>query len=229
MQSMLRIPAKKLFGRGSRLQNAIWQTRKLSVMGSIPSRKRNFSTNTDNDGNNSVINRKATNENWSEEWKRIGLGARLPKPGATLTNLLFVQVGFGVDQHGDPNEGVTKAAVRAVRNAIEFNSIPGIIECVPGGREEMLIQVKLGVPAVEHHPQRPMYVDLSHVSKVFPYGRLLPIEVCVGGLTFPTGRIVEELGDSDDLGNCVVACVSIGYDDGSSSASHHTFNTKDGF
>ena len=53
-------------------------------------------------------------------------------------------------------------------------------------------------------------MDLSHVSKVFPYGRLLPIEVCVGGLTFPTGRIVEELGDSDDLGNCVVACVSIG-------------------
>ena len=35
--------------------------------------------------------------------------------------------------------GQQKATVRAVRNAIEFNSIPGVIEAVPGGREEMLI------------------------------------------------------------------------------------------
>lgn len=42
---------------------------------------------------------------------------------------MFVQMGFGVDQHGNGNNaGATKASVRAVRNAIEFNSIPGIIE-----------------------------------------------------------------------------------------------------
>lgn len=89
----------------------------------------------------------ATGQSWSDEWKALGLGARLPKDDNTLiTNLLFVQVGFGVDQHGNDDrnrsgsgEGATKAAVRAVRNAIEFNSIPGIIEAVPGGREEMLI------------------------------------------------------------------------------------------
>lgn len=42
-------------------------------------------------------------------------------------------MGFGVDQHGNDGSsgsggGTTKAAVREVRNAIEFNSIPGIIE-----------------------------------------------------------------------------------------------------
>ena len=83
---------------------------------------------------------------WSEEWKKIGLGAsRLPKDDdSRITNLLFVQMGFGVDQHGNDKsggsgDGATKGAVRAVRNAIEFNSIPGVIEAVPGGREEMLI------------------------------------------------------------------------------------------
>lgn len=89
----------------------------------------------------------ASSQSWSDEWKARGLGASLPKDNdAQLTNLLFVQMGFGVDQHGNDTSntggsggGATKAAVRAVRDAIEFNSIPGIVEAVPGGRSEMLI------------------------------------------------------------------------------------------
>jgi len=89
----------------------------------------------------------ASNESWSDEWKSLGLGARLPQDDdSRITNLLFVQMGFGVDQHGNDDKnssgsggGATKAALRAVRNAIEFNSIPGVIEAVPGGRAEMLI------------------------------------------------------------------------------------------
>jgi len=173
----------------------------------------------------------ATNKSWSEEWKAIGLGARLPKADAQMTNLLFVQTGFGVDQHGDrTKEGATKAAVRAVRNAIEFNSIPGIIETVPGGRAEMLIHVKLGVPPKnENATGDPMNVDLSEIAKVFPYGRLMPMEVVVGGLKFPTGRIVRELGDNNDIALCVVASVSVGYDSGDRSrASHTTHDTSSG-
>ena len=71
------------------------------------------------------------------------------------------------------------------------------------------------------------------VAKVFPYGKLLPIEVTTGGLDFPTGRVVEELGDVDDIGICVCACVSIGYDgetpSGEHGGTHKTFNTRDGF
>lgn len=181
----------------------------------------------------------ASTQSWSDEWKSKGLGARLPKSGSLMTNLLFVQMGFGVDQHGNDDEkhggsgqGATKAAVRAVRNAIEFNSIPGIIEAVPGGREEMLISVKLGVPT-RRSSNNPMEVNLNEVAKVFPYGRLLPIEMVVGGLSFHTGRIVRELGDLDDMAVCVAACVSIGYDSGKrgdneSTITHKPHDTKDG-
>ena len=41
---------------------------------------------------------------------------------------LFVECGFGNDSHG---QNATKAAVRACRNAIEFNSIPSIGALVP--------------------------------------------------------------------------------------------------
>ena len=86
----------------------------------------------------------------------------------------------------------------------------------------MLIHVKLGVPSTSK-------VDALEVAKVFPYGRLLPIQVETGGLEFHSGRVVEELGDSDDVGICCVACVSIGYNDkDDNSAKHKTFNTKDG-
>ena len=189
----------------------------------------------------------ATPQSWNDEWKQLGLGARLPPSAESyITNLLFVQTGFGVDQHGNRMmEGATQAAVRAVRNAIEFNSIPGVIEAVPGGREEMLIHVLLGVPPSKQSRQeasssssnnvlKPMAVDLDSVAKVFPYGRLLPIQVQVGGLAFPTGRIVKELGDEDDMAVCVAACVSIGYDNGKRSDEegkgvHTTYSTEDGF
>lgn len=146
-----------------------------------------------------------------------------------------------MDQHGNRDEeGATKAAIRAVRNAIEFNSIPGVIEAVPGGRKEMLIQVLLGVPPAKSQDGQtegksvlePIAVDLESVAKVFPYGRLLPIQVEVGGLAFPTGRIVQELGDEDDMAVCVAACVSIGYDSGerpNETMAHTTYSTQDGF
>ena len=102
----------------------------------------------------------------------------------------------------------------------------------------MLIHVKLGVPASEVAGSSEAAIDALEVAKVFPYGRLLPIEVVTGGLEFHSGRVVEELGDEDDVGICCVACVSIGYnksneekdDDGNndSGAGHKTYNTKDG-
>eukprot|EP00873_Tetraselmis_striata_P025279 jgi/Tetstr1/445543/TSEL_033317.t1 len=143
----------------------------------------------------------------------------------TLNRLLFVQTGFGCDQHGDREvKGATTAAVRACRNAIEFNSIPGIIEAVPGGRKNMIVHVKLGVPS-EYH------VDVNEVAKVFPYGKLLPIDTVAGGLTYGCGRVVPELGDLDDTAIVVCAAVSIGYhqaEEVPSAAGHKTWDTRDG-
>lgn len=183
---------------------------------------------------------------WSEEWKQLGLGAQLVESPRFPPTLFFVQMGFGVDQHGE-SQDATKAAVRAVRNAIEFNSIPGVISHLPGGRKNMLIHVKLGVPrllpsssssSTPEGKEELRHVDVWEVAKVFPYGKLLPIQVEVGGLAFPTGRVVEGLGDVDDVGICVAACVTLGYADNTASdcnkpsnekTAHKTYNTKDGY
>ena len=159
---------------------------------------------------------------WNEEWRRLGLGAiavQEQEAAPSLNRLMFVQTGFGCDQHGDRKgavrrsvsirrhnarptlfaprhrtprahqiethvQGATSAAVRACRNAIEFNSIPGMIDHVPGGRKNMLIHVKLGVP-------EGYAVDHDQIRATFPYGRLLPVEVVNGGLTYGCGRCVR--------------------------------------
>ena len=172
---------------------------------------------------------------WSEEWKRLGLRARAAPEGAALDRLAFVQLGFGCDQHGrrDAGGGATKAAVRACRNAIEFNSIPGMVELVPSGRKNMLVHVKLGVPPDVLGHGAAACVDLAEVAAVFPYGCLLPIDVVAGGLTYGSGRVVPELGDEDDTAVVVVAAVSIGYDSGSGGEERagfrpKTWDTRDG-
>ena len=136
---------------------------------------------------------------------------------------MFVQCGFGCDQHGDRESGgATTAAVRACRNAIEFNSIPGMVDHVPGGREAMLIKVRLGVP-------EGYYVEHDQIYATFPYGNMLPIEVVTGGLTYGSGRVVSELGDTDDTAIIVAAAVSIGYHDPSFKGEGHVIHdTRDG-
>lgn len=108
----------------------------------------------------------------SDEWAKAGLGVRRAAKEDVLNRLLFVEVGFGCDQHGDRSLGSTKAALRAVRDAISFNSIPGIVEAVPGGRENMLIHLKVGVPA--EFPD----VDTEALARVFPYVTTQELEHC---------------------------------------------------
>ena len=87
----------------------------------------------------------------------------------------------------------------------------------------MLIHVKVGVPA--EYAQ----VDTAEIERVFPYGRMLPIEVVAGGLTFGSGRVVPELGDDDDTAIVAVAAVSLGYYEPSDpSRKPRLWNTRDG-
>jgi len=224
----------------------------------------------DGNNNNNNNNNKYERPSWSKEWKEIGLGAELVdtttgegegalnKTNNFPENLYFVQVGVGVDQHGERNiyGYATKAAIRAVRNAIEFNSIPGVIQHIPGGRKEMLIHVKLGVPissksssssasnnnndddnnnnnnnsnntCTSIDDQLSYAIDPLEVAKVFPYGKLLPIEIVVGGLDYHSGRVVEELGDDDDVAICCVACISIGYNNNNNNNNNNKNNYAD--
>jgi len=73
-----------------------------------------------------------------------------------MSRVLFVQVGMGIDQHG---QDATKAAVRAVKHAIERNSIPCAKE-VCGSYDAVKIHVKLGVPFPDQR------IDASAIEKV---------------------------------------------------------------
>lgn len=84
-----------------------------------------------------------------------------------------VELGTGVDLHGQDG---TKAAVRAVRNAFQHVSLPGIRQ-VAGVTDMsmMMVEVVIGVPS-EASP-----VDVEQVKAQFPYGTV-NVTVQPGGL-----------------------------------------------
>ncbi|KAL3826540.1 hypothetical protein ACHAXA_003604 [Cyclostephanos tholiformis] len=113
--------------------------------------------------------------------------------------IFFVELGFGNDSHGQSS---TKAAVRACRNAIEFNSIPSIRRLIPeGGYDALKLDVLLAIP-----PKYRDGLDLSEVAKVFPYGDVR-FELQDGGMVAPSGIAIERLGDVND--DMVVVCASV--------------------
>ncbi|KAL7497893.1 hypothetical protein ACHAWT_007073 [Skeletonema menzelii] len=114
-------------------------------------------------------------------------------------NIFFIEIGFGNDSHG---QSATKAAIRACRNAIEFNSIPSIKRLIPnGGYDALKLDVLLAVP-----PKYRDGLDLDEVAKVFPYGHVR-FEVQDGGMIAPSGIAIEKLGDVGD--DMVVVCASV--------------------
>lgn len=114
--------------------------------------------------------------------------------------VLFIETGFGCDQHG---QNPTKAAVRAARNAIEFNSIPCVNAVVPGGYANMLLRVQVAAP---DHGR----IDASEVAKVFPYGKVV-VELQEGGMRASSGVEIEALGDRGDDMLIAVCVVTVGY------------------
>lgn len=117
-----------------------------------------------------------------------------------LQQVLFVQTGFGADQHG---QDATKACARACRNAIEFNSLPAIRQLVPNGYDGMKLKIKIGTP----HPES---VRVDELKKVFPYGAP-SFEIVEGGLRASSGIAISSMGDSNDDMLIAVAAVAVGY------------------
>ncbi|KAJ8437410.1 hypothetical protein Cgig2_008763 [Carnegiea gigantea] len=105
-------------------------------------------------------------------------------------------------------QDITAAAMRACRDAISSNSIPAFRRgSIPGVTfEQMKLQIKLGVP-------RPLQqsLDIEKVKSVFPYGKILDVEVVDGGLICSSGVHVEEMGDKNDDCYIVNAAVYVGY------------------
>jgi uncharacterized protein (TIGR02058 family) len=86
---------------------------------------------------------------------------------------MVVEIGMGTDIRGnDP----TKAAVRALRDALWHNSL-GIAEVLGLPVDAMRVEVRIGVP-------RPEAVDKAAVLAVLPHGSGT-VEVVEGGLAIP--------------------------------------------
>jgi len=133
------------------------------------------------------------------------------EPPLGMTQVLFIETGFGSDQHG---QNPTKACVKACKDAISFNSIPSIGQIIPGGRSNMKLRVQLAVPFRFDDSKgdwRQPDIDLDRVREVFPYGEVLPVEVQRGGMLASSGAAVKKLGDEGDDWIIAIAAVTIGF------------------
>ncbi|MFZ5558188.1 MAG: Lin0512 family protein [Pseudomonadota bacterium] len=118
-----------------------------------------------------------------------------------MDRVFLVEVGTGIDQHG---QNVTTAAVRAVEAAIRPVAMPGLKSLLPGGDyRNMKIEVRLAVPCDRDA------LDLERVRRAFPYG-MVDIEVVDGGMTASSGTLLPERGDRNDLIYVVNAAVRVG-------------------
>ncbi|KAJ8901174.1 hypothetical protein NDN08_007024 [Rhodosorus marinus] len=121
-----------------------------------------------------------------------------------IGDVFAVEIGTGTDLHG---QDVTKAAVRACRDAIAFNSLPGLIKVLPNGDlNKMVVKVTLGVP--DEYREK---VDLDQVRAVFPYGSVL-VDLKPGGLAISAGVFLPDRGDTDGDDSVIIvnAAVEVG-------------------
>ncbi|MFG0216209.1 Lin0512 family protein [Brevibacillus porteri] len=119
-----------------------------------------------------------------------------------MEKVMFIEIGMGIDMHG---QNVTKAAVRAVQNAIHHNSMPGLRSVLPGNDiRNMKVNVRLAVPADKDK------LDLETVRKALPYGEV-SFEIVDGGMLTSSGVVIAEKEDKNDLAYIVIASVEVGY------------------
>jgi uncharacterized protein (TIGR02058 family) len=111
---------------------------------------------------------------------------------------LIIEMGMGVDQHG---QEPTVAAARAVRNAIAHNALPGVWEVAGLSHpDEMIVEVQIAVP----YPEQ---VREAEVLSVLPFGRK-SLTVEAGGMIVQ-GRAISEFNDKNDEMLVAIAAVTV--------------------
>jgi uncharacterized protein (TIGR02058 family) len=122
--------------------------------------------------------------------------------GMGMEKIFFIEIGMGTDLHG---QNVTKAAVRAVQNAIHHNSMPGLRSVLPDNSlHRMKVNVRLAVPCDRDK------LDHEAVKAVLPYGEVT-VEVVDGGMVTSSGVVLPDKDDKNDLIYVVIASVEVGY------------------
>ena len=110
----------------------------------------------------------------------------------------LIEFGMGMDFHG---QDVSKAAVKAAKNAISNSCLCGLQEVL--GMED-LNQVKIKVTIAAPRPEE---IDCQQVAECFPSGSVT-VQAVDGGLHFP-GLYLPQFGDRDDSIEVAVAAVEV--------------------
>ena len=119
-----------------------------------------------------------------------------------MKKVMFVEIGMGVDLHG---QDVNTACVRAVRDAIGHNSMPGMRSVLQDEDiNNMQVKVTLGIPAFMDK------VDEEAIKSVIPYGKK-EVVLVPGGLIASSGVVLPDKGDINDDVIIVNAVVEVGY------------------
>ena len=106
-----------------------------------------------------------------------------------MQQIYFIELGTGVDLRG---QSLTKAAVRAVRDAIGTNLIPSVPLLTGGDFEKLQVNVRLAVPDTTAE------IDYDAVREVFPVGTVT-FELVQGGMLTNNG-----IGDQALIVNAAV-------------------------
>jgi uncharacterized protein (TIGR02058 family) len=111
----------------------------------------------------------------------------LPKENAINKKRFIIEMGTGVNQHG---QEMTEAATKAVKDAVTRVCLIGLLELVElQDLNGMLIEVLVACP-------RPAEVDTDEVLKTLPFGQK-EIKVVEGGMIVH-GHQAESMGDKTD-------------------------------
>ena len=111
----------------------------------------------------------------------------------------IIEFGLGLDFHG---QDVTKAAAKAVRDAISKSCLCGLSEILHLDDLSQGIAVHVTVAV-----SRPQEVDLQKVAEELPVGAIT-ITPVTGGLNVP-GLYLQRFGDKDDSIEAALACVEV--------------------
>ena len=112
-----------------------------------------------------------------------------------------IEMGTGVEQHG---QEVTKAAIKAVKDAIAKVCLVGLIETVKlNDLNDILLEVLIACP----HPEE---VNTDEVLRTLPFGRK-EIKVVEGGMVV-RGHRAPSMGDKTDEIFVANAAVTISID-----------------
>jgi uncharacterized protein (TIGR02058 family) len=113
----------------------------------------------------------------------------------------IVEMGMGIDQHG---QDLTNAARKAVKDAISRSCLCGLVEVARLDDVEQIDQMIVRVLVACPQPER---VDKEQVLRAIPFGKK-QIEVVEGGMIAPTVH-QPELGDTSDEAFIANAAVTV--------------------